>query len=163
MTARALQKALVKDLEILFRDGRYKVPPENGREWKDERKLAAPGVYEQDLPIQDSGDNSSLFPYIIVRVSSGGIETPTDPHKVAMLLLIGIFDDDPMNRGHEAVLEIIERTQAHYERFPILECFSFTDPFHWALQDEPSYPYYFGAININFDATAPRTEWSELT
>lgn len=155
MTARVLQKALVKDLAALFRDDRYKIPDGEGR-------MAAPGVYKQFLPVQDSGEDSDPFPYIIVRLDSGNIKTQTDPHKIAVLLLIGIFDDDPQNQGHEAVLEIIERIQMHYEGEPFLEAFKFADPFNWALQDEQSYPYYYGAVNINFDAPAPRAKWSEL-
>lgn len=153
MTARELQEAIRKDLTALFERDRYKTP--DGGE-------AAPGVYKQALPLLNSDDEDDPFPYIIVRLDSGGIDTPTDPHKIAVLLVIGIFDDNQQNNGHETVLEIIERIQQHYEEIPALGEFQFTDPFGWALQDEQSYPYFYGAANLSFNAPAPRTKWSEL-
>ena len=80
-----------------------------------------------------------------------------------MILLIGIFDDDPKNQGHEAVLEIIERIQMHYQETPLLAGqFVCQDPFEWALQEEESYPYYFGACQLTFAMQAPRAKWSDL-
>ena len=58
--------------------------------------------------------------------------------------------------------EIIERIQQHYEETPALKEFVCADPFNWALQDEPSYPYFYGAVNLVFHAPAPRAKWSEL-
>lgn len=153
MTARELQEAIKNDLKALFASDRYKTP---------DGEMAAPGVYKQFLPMQDSDDDDNPFPYIIVRLDSGGIESQTDPHKVAVLLVIGIYDDDQQNNGHESVLEIIERIQQHYEGTPALGEFVFTDPFGWALQDEQSYPYFYGAVNLSFNAPAPRAKWSEL-
>ena len=97
---------------------------------------------------------------IIVRLSKGGIATPVDPHKVDIFLLIGIYDNDRRNIGHKTVLEIIEDIQKHYEKHPTLcgGAFQFTDPFTWVLQDEPSYPYFYGGCNLSFNLAAPRTE-----
>lgn len=36
--------------------------------------------------------------------------------------------------------------------------FMFQDPFDWALQDEESYPYYFGAASMTFKTAAIRKE-----
>ena len=61
------------------------------------------------------------------------------------------------------MLEILEVIQQHYEETPLLDGqFVFTDPFNWALQDEESYPYFFGAANLNFELPAPRRKWSDL-
>ena len=159
MTARDLRKAVVQDLRDLFKHDQFKTP---------DGGMASPGVYAQALPyrqIPEGGgavEQDDPFPYIIVRIDSGNIESQTAPHKVALILLVGIFEDSLENNGDEAVLEIIERIQQHYEETPALNEFVCTDPFSWALQDEPSYPYYFGAINVTFDAPAPRAKWSDL-
>ena len=154
MTARDLQDALIADLNELFKDRRYKTPAGEN----------APLIaYPQNLPKRKSEEDDDPFPYIIARIDSGGIESQTDPHKVAVLLLVGIFDDDERNQGHRAVLEVLELIQRHYEETPLLDGqFTFTDPFNWALQDEDSYPYFFGAANINFTLPAPRRKWSDL-
>ena len=100
-----------------------------------------------------------------MKLDTGGIDTPTDPHKVNVVLLIGVYDNDRRNQGHKTVLEIIERIQTHYEKSPTLGggTFQFTDPFKWVLQDEPSWPYFYGACNLAFNLYAQRTEGSEYT
>ena len=155
MNARLLQDALVTDLTELFKDRRYETPAGGA---------AALSVFPQNLPKRESEDDNDPFPYIIARIDSGGIESQTDPHKVAILLLIGIYDDAAANQGHRAVLEILEVIQQHYEETPLLDGqFAFIDPFNWALQDEESYPYFFGAANLTFTLPAPRRKASDLT
>ena len=168
-----------QDLEALFKDTRLKAPPDAtsnrpayhmGMDTPDEEppqedaRCAPIGVFEQGLPIRDTGADDP-YPYIIIRLDTGGTETPTDAHKVNVILLIGVYDDDKQNQGHKSVLEIIERIQAHYEQQPTLSggVFQFTDPFKWALQDEPSFPYFYGACNLAFNTYADRTEGSEYT
>ncbi len=154
MNARELQQAVKDDLTALFQNIRYKTP---------EDEKAAVSVFEQNLPMRQTEDADDPFPYIIVRLDSGGIATQTDPHKVAVILLIGCYDDNPDNQGHKSVLEILEKIQNHYEETPLLAGqFVFRDPFNWALQDEESYPYYCGAANLTFDLPATRRKWSEL-
>lgn len=154
MNARILQDALVADLAALFENRRYNTPSGG---------TAALSVFSQALPKRQSESDDDPFPYIIVRLDSGGIETQTDPHKVAVLLLVGVYDDDPENQGHRAVLEIMEVIQQHYEEIPLLAGqFTFTDPINWALQDEESYPYFFGAASLTFKLPAPRRKWSDL-
>jgi len=127
-------------------------------------KMVPLNIFPQALPKRKTADTEDPFPYIIVRIDSGGIDSQTDPHKVALILMIGIYDDDPNNQGHVSVLEIIERIQKHYQESPVVAgMFKFTDPFNWALQDEESWPYFFGACNLNFQLPAPRTEWSKYT
>ena len=153
MNALTLQNAIVSDLKDLFKDRRYSSPT----------GTAIVSVLPQNLPKRESEDDDDPFPYIIVRLDAGKIESQTDAYTVDVLLLIGAYSDDASNQGHQSVLEIMETIQRHYEEKPRLaEQFVFTDPFHWALQDEESYPYFFGAVSMSFNLPAPRREWSEL-
>ena len=154
MNALKLQDAIVSDLQRLFEKRRYKTP---------DGETAAVSVFAQNLPKRESEDEDDPFPYIIVRLDSGDIENQASACKVSVFLLVGVFDDDKQNQGHKTVLEMVEAIQRHYEETPLLNSqFVFTDPFHWALQDEESYPYFFGGIEISFDIPAPRRKWSEL-
>lgn len=154
MNARELQRALKDDLTSLFQETRYPSP---------DGARSAVSVFKQHLPMMQAEDADDPFPYIIVRLDSGGIANQTDPHKVAVLLLIGAYDDGTDNQGHEAVLEMLEKIQHHYEETPLLAGqFIFTDPFNWALQDEESYPYNFGAANLTFTLPATRRKASDL-
>ena len=170
MNARVLQSEIAKDIEALFSGDQFKTPellpddeageaePEYNR-----HRMAALKAYEQFLPKRRTKDAEDPFPYVIVRIDGGGIENQTDPHKVAVILVIGIYDDNPANQGHKAVLEIIERIQPHYEGTPLLAGqFVFDDPFNWVLQDEQSWPYFYGACNLTFKLPAPRTKASDL-
>ncbi len=170
MNARELQIALVDDLEALFKDRPFKTPHST---------MEPPKAYPQSLPPQDARSEDDPFPYIIVRLDHGGVETPTDPHKVSVLLIIGIYDDgtldfrepppaagewDNRNFGPMAVMEIMERVQEHYEKKPSVRNGSFyhDGSFHWAMQDEASYPYYIGACELAFTLAAPRKERSKF-
>lgn len=160
MTALMLQDEIIADLTELFKDRRYESTYE---------KYAVPvqrpvTFAAQQLPKRQSEDEDDPFPYVIVRLDSGGIENQTSPHKVAVVLLAGVVDHRPENQGHRAVLEIIELIQRHYEESPLLPSGArFTDPFEWALQDEESYPYFFGAAKLSFELCAPRREGSRYT
>ena len=148
MTARILQQAVVTDLALLFNCDSFKKPGGG---------MAHPQVFSQFLPKRYTSDKSIPFPLIIVRLSDGGIEDQAEAHKINLKLIIGVYDDDQENGGHFSVLEIIERIQQHYEEYPVLaEQFRFTDPFVWALQDEESYPFFYGACNLTFEAPPPR-------
>lgn len=177
MNARELQTAIKEDLKALFSDTVLKAPPEptgnrpayqlDGPEQdplEEKPGTSKISVFEQELPIRDANADDP-YPYIIAKLDTGGIDTPTDPHKVNVILLIGIYDNDRRNQGHKTVLEIIERIQTHYEKNPTLSggTFQFTDPFKWVLQDEPSWPYFYGACNLAFNLYAQRTEGSEYT
>lgn len=154
MNALKLQDAIVNDLQKLFSKRKYLTP---------DGETAAVSVFAQNLPKRDSEDDDGPFPYIVARLDSGDIESQTDAYKVAVILLVGVYDDDKSNQGHKTVLEIMEVIQRHYEEIPLLDGrYVFTDPFHWALQDEESYPYFFGGVQISFNVPAPRRKWSEL-
>lgn len=174
MNVRALQQAVIDDLERLFSNDSFKTP---------HNEMKPPKAYRQQLPQFDAQDTDDFFPYIIVRIDKGSVESQTDPQKVDVMLVIGIFDDgteeyrpdsdaefvgddgwDNRNFGAMAVLEIMEKIQTHYEQKPSLEnsAFYFDGPFRWAMQDEDSYPYYFGVCELTFTLAAPRKEVSKF-
>lgn len=182
MNARELHQAVVADLEKLFSGNYFKTP---------KHTMEPINVYRQDLPQFDAQGSDDFFPYIIVRLEGGGVKDPTAPHKVDVLLIIGLFDDateeyrpgaennydedgkptfisesgwDTRNFGAMAVMEVMERIQAHYEMEPSLENgkFYFDGPFHWVMQDEDSWPYYFGICEMSFTLAAPRKKESQF-
>ena len=158
INARGLQRAVMDDLRKLFQNDRFKTP---------DGGTASLKIYAQQLPKlplredEDEADGSELFPFIVVRVMGGKIESPAEAHEVTLLLWIGVFDDDLKNEGHDAVLEIIERVQQHYQENPTLGAAFFKDPFEWVLQDEESFPLFYGGCSLIFQLPAPRVEWSE--
>lgn len=154
MTATILQEELVKEIGVIF----------TGNLFKDSMgKDATINVYEQNLPIREDEDAPDPVPYVIVRVETGTVKSGVDPQEVFVTLLIGYFDDSPKNQGHKGVLGIIQRIQERFMKEPMLAGqFMFQNdeqhPFDWALQDEESFPYFFGAASMTFKTAAIRKE-----
>lgn len=161
MSARILQQSLVNELAELFKDSRYKAPGGEDR---------APAVFRQLLPKREAEDDDDPFPYLIVRLDNGTVNV-RDYHTVMTLVLVGVFDDSPENNGHDAVIEMLEKIQARYQQNPfvrnrqgqIVATVNRDNAMTWALQDEESFPYFFGGMNLFWDLTAPRQEVSDLT
>lgn len=150
MTATMLQEEIVKELEAIFRGDLFK---DSLGEYV---KL---NVYEQQLPIREDEDSPDPMPYIIVRLETGSTKSGTDPQEVLVTLLFGYFDDSPENNGHKGVLGMIQKVHERFEKQPMLaNQFMFQDPFDWALQDEESFPYFFGAASMTFKTAAIRKE-----
>ena len=124
MTARELRADLVEDISEAFKERRYKDPT---------GEFVQLNVFPQRLPKREHGSDEDPFPYVIVRLDSGDIASQTDPHKIDVILVVGLFDDDTENQG---------------------------DPFSWALQDEESYPYFYGAAHMTWSAYATRRKVS---
>jgi hypothetical protein len=145
-----LQEEIVKELEAIFRGDLFK------NSLGEYVKL---NVYEQQLPIREDEDSPDPMPYIIVRLETGSTKSGTDPQEVLVTLLFGYFDDSPENNGHKGVLGMIQKVHERFEKQPMLaNQFMFQDPFDWALQDEESFPYFFGAASMTFKTAAIRKE-----
>ena len=150
MTATILQEELVKELEAIFKGDLFK------NSLGEYVKL---NTYEQQLPIREDEDAPDPMPYIIVRIETGSTKSGTDPQEVLVTMLFGYFDDSPENNGHKGVLGMIQKVHERFEKQPMLaNQFMFQDPFDWALQDEESFPYFFGAASMTFKTAAIRKE-----
>ena len=139
------QAALMKEIERITSEIRY--------------KLAAGGTrlgitaYKQQLPVitADDEDPDQFFPYAIVRLESADTEDDNDHWHVKTDILIGCYDDDQTNDGHLDVLTTIQRITDRFATKPMLERKYYANQhFQWALQDEDTYPYFFGGVEITF-------------
>lgn len=150
MTATMLQEEIVKELGVIFKGDRFK---------NSLGEYVNLNIYEQQLPIREDEDSPDPMPYIIVRIETGSTKSGTDPQEVLVTLLFGYFDDSPENNGHKGVLGMIQKVHERFEKQPMLaNQFMFQDPFDWALQDEESFPYFFGAASMTFKTAAIRKE-----
>ena len=154
MTATNLQEALAENIRQIFH---YDMFMDSTGEYVSLR------VFEQGLPIRKDEDESDPVPYLIVRIEDAEVKGWTEAQIVETSLLIGCFDDDTNNVGHKTVLGIIQRIEERFFKNPMLASqFMFLNddqhPFDWALQDEESFPYYFGAVRMYFNTPAIRKE-----
>ena len=167
-----LQEELVKEMGKIT-EGMQFVKP------KDKGKRVPLNIFPQSLPIPRGGSltpviqecetidymdeemNEPVFncPWCVVKIGTGEIPGINEMQNVNVAVCFGIFDDDTRNQGHQDILNLIQKT---YERFavnPILAGqYTCTGSFEWALQEEDTFPYFFGAIGTEFKFQGYRRE-----
>ena len=74
-----------------------------------------------------------------------------------MIVVVGVYDDATDRSGYKGVMIALERIMERFSVRPLLAG-KFTavqldnnNMFRWSLQDEDTYPYYYGAIEMAFE------------
>lgn len=159
-----VQECLCREIETVLSDMVFKNP-----QGEDAKMIA----YSQALPKREESQmtpaedeeytgeeefqNEDPFPYTVVKIDTGTI---ADPVIVNTVLIVGIYDEDKKNQGHRTVLNIIQKINERFSKNPTLAgAFRMSeDSFKFALPEDDSYPYFFGAINMSWQAPAFRRE-----
>lgn len=117
-------------------------------------------VYEQQLPVLESEEDPDPVPYVLVRLENGNADDERDgSNKIYTTLLVGMINRSAENSGHKDVLNVIWKIYERFSKNPMLAGKAmFTDRFQWALQDEESFPYFFGAASLAFNIASIRRE-----
>lgn len=168
MVASFLQSALAEDLGKIFKGFRLVNP---------EGELSGINIFEQSLPIPEPAKMEELplevlesgladertapdpYPYIIVRVEEGEIENEDSTQTVSVFLTMGIYDQDYRKQGHKDILNMVAKIYERFAKMPVLDGkYTVQYPIAWALQDEDTYPYYFGGMHLKFETAAIRRE-----
>lgn len=163
-------KALVAEIQIIVGDMLFH-SPDGG--------MTSISVHEQTLPIpgrkkpplenndaptidyQEEAEEEAVFkcPWCVVKLENGSISGINEMQETTFAICFGVFNDSLDNNGHMEIMNLIQRV---YERFsvnPILDGqYTCTGTFEWAVQDDDTYPYYFGAILTGFKFQGFRRE-----
>nr|WP_300826546.1 hypothetical protein [uncultured Schaedlerella sp.] len=118
------------------------------------RRVSGVQVYKQQLPVitTDEEDDSKFLPYAIVRLYSGKTEDDDTPWIVTADIHFGVYDPDASNQGHRHVMTMCQRLLDRYAAEPLLaKRYRAEQDMEWAIQDEDTYPYYFGGVRIKFN------------
>lgn len=146
MTALEFQKDLANEVEVILKDVVTKGP--------DMERHVGVKAYRQYLPkvTEDDEDETKYFPYAIIRLSDATTPDDFTAWQVTADILLGIYDDDPKMGGNDHILVMIQRITSRFSQEALLakkyRCHSEMD---WALQDEDTYPYFFGGVRLKFD------------
>ncbi|MCM1220571.1 MAG: hypothetical protein NC548_39400 [Lachnospiraceae bacterium] len=168
MVATFLQNELADELKRILSDIQLKTP-QGGK--------SSINIFEQLLPMPEPSGQEEIapellenglaeeqtapdpYPYIVVRIADGEIEDENSAQKVNLTLLIGIYEPDYDKQGHRDILNIIAKIYERFAKFPVLNGkYTVQYPILWTLQDEESYPFYFGGVNLGFEVAAIRRE-----
>lgn len=146
-----LQKALLKEVTNILSDMQF--------ETSEGETVTGVTGYEQRLPqiTEDDEDSSKFFPYAVVRATNWLTKGDTDPWHVTLDVLFGIYDEAKDSHGHEQIMNMIQRVADRFIYEPLLDhSYRAEQTIDAELQDEDTYPYYFGGIEFTF--TAPKIE-----
>jgi hypothetical protein len=176
MIALNLQDALAARLRELFID--YALPTKNGTE-------QIVKVFSQYLPqpkgptVRPRGENTEEgqeegygpedfeenFPCAVVKFDEGEDkeENAPDATRIAVRILVGVYDDSPDNQGYRDVMNIVERIRLELLSVRYLERkYRLETPFKWYLFEEWSWPIFFGQIETVWESGRPvmtKKEW----
>lgn len=117
-------------------------------------------IYKQDLPIPQSDDadvdtDKAEAPYIVVRMTGGQIEDDDSPQTVDFSLIVCAYDTGLDREGWQDVANIKEDIIQRVCKAPYFGgAFTVLKPITWALQEDDTHPYYFGACTLTCTAPA---------
>ncbi|MGB8452733.1 MAG: hypothetical protein WCD89_10400 [Anaerocolumna sp.] len=136
-----LQQALVKELKALFKG--YKLI-------NSKNELIDINVFSQHLPYRRKEDDKPPFPYILVCLEEGEIPN-TEDYNVKIYLVIGVHDLNENAQGDMEVINIITTIYEHlFNKIIIDDRYEIDYPFKWAIQDEDTFPKFFGGAETNW-------------
>ncbi len=139
------QKALQKEIEKILKDVITKDP--------DGKQCVGVSVYRQYLPKveEDDEDITKYFPYAIVRIMDGLTEDDYNAWLVTVNILLGAYDEGPDMAGDDHIMIMIQRIINRFsQEARIAPNYTCERSMDWALQDEDTYPYYFGGVQLKF-------------
>lgn len=159
-TPQLCHDALIEMLTELFQGKKY-----NGQTGRKALK-----IFKQDLPVPEDNDvdadtDEANAPYIVARMAGGAIKDDDVPQTVEFSLVICCYDTGHAREGYRDVANIKEDIIQRLCTRPYFGgAFTVLKPIAWAMQQDDTAPYYFGAVN--FTCTAPAltqdTELKEL-
>ena len=124
-------------------------------------------IFKQDLPIPEENDvdadtDVAHAPYIVVRMTGGEIADDKSPQTVEFSLIICAYDTGIERAGFQDVANIKEDIVQRACTAPYFGgAFTILKPIAWALQQDDTAPYYYGAVTMNCTAPA-MTQDTEL-
>lgn len=145
MVIAELQRDLVEEIGVIIKDIQT-------MSTKGELVCGATG-YEQRLPLvnEDDEDQSEYFPYYIVRITEASTADDDEPWVVPVDIYFGVYNADKDALGHRSILNMMQRVIDRFAAEPLFNGkFRALQDIHIALQDEDTYPFYFGAVEIKF-------------
>lgn len=155
MTTLELQKDLAEEIEDILKEMLLK--DVKGRETHLKAFKQCLPKRKQEVDGNDvwgEEEEEDPYPYCVVRIDSGKLETAQSANQVQTVLVFGIFDDDRECQGHQAILNMIHRITERFTEDPMMkEKYRMNGEagISWVLDEEDRYPYYFGAMEMTWD------------
>lgn len=144
MTPEKLQKSLCEEIRFLMKD----VLLEDIN-----RKNTKLNVYAQNLPYRKSEDDLIPYPFCVVSLYTNSLPPEREPQKQVIKLYFGICYWNEDCQYQHTMLTMFEKIKRRFKTNPLMGEFSCNSEIISALDDEDdvSYPYYYGGMQLTFD------------
>ena len=144
------QDALVEMLEELFRGRTY-----NGQQGRKPLKVCLSRGLGDVYKRQDVDTDQACAPYVVVQMTGGQIADERSPQIVEFSLVICAYDRGKDRGGWQDVTNIKERIIQRVCTAPYFGgSYTILKPIAWAIQQDDTAPYYYGAVTLNCTAPA---------
>lgn len=112
-------------------------------------------VYAQNLPAKEERDDEKMYPHVLVCFDGEQTDSAEDPVFADIYFFIGIIDREKDKQGFRDVLQIAGLIYQHIFRKGIVAgAFSPEYPYRVQLQDDDTYPYFYGLIESRWKLPA---------
>lgn len=119
--------------------------------------LPVPEDYDADVDT-----DAAAAPYIVARMTGGAIKDESGPQTVEFSLIVCAYDEGGAREGYQDVANIKEDIVQRVCTRPYFGgAFTILKPVVWAMQQDDTHPYYFGACTLTCTAPA-MTQDTEL-
>lgn len=117
-------------------------------------------VFQYGLPVEmTKGDRKGRFPYVLLMPQDGSRGGGTEPLKISVQMLIGLYDNGTENQGKRHVLNVINDISGRFQKDAVLKGRYYAeDEIRWVVDTEDEYPYHYGAVWMTFNIPAYRRE-----
>jgi hypothetical protein len=154
-----LQDKLAEELKKLYKD--YPLYSPVNSEY-----IYGINVYKQYLPESEEDIDSEFatVPYVQIILNSGVSVHDSSKKSTANVVFVFATCDRNYNRqGYRDLMSLIQRLIQWLSEKPLLDNFDLSEDIEWAIGEEDTYPYYFGAVSTTFALpTLERTDVEAL-
>lgn len=112
--------------------------------------------YVQALPVLNTrasignvaeSDNTEV-PFFVVRLSDSKIGNGRNILNIYVLL--ALFDDDKNQKGYETLINCLDEIVFRYQQFNVLGAYTCDDEMEIMLQEDDSFPQFYGGITMQW-------------
>lgn len=97
----------------------------------------------------DGDPESALVPYCIVRTAE--VDFKEDGEEARVYLVFCLYDRGQAMEGTQAMWNLLNRITGYFRQYPVLDAFWCGRKMKAVIQEEDTYPYFFGGIEMTWN------------
>lgn len=161
----SIQQQIKNILQGLFADRLFKssyVDPDTAQ-----LKQVPLAFYMQDVPapIDDEEDQEhDIAPYCLIQILEGTFKDFNNTREISLGIIFCIYEPDPKKTGSAVIMDLLDTAFKHFASHSVCNGLVIKPPLDFTIQTElNTYPYYFGALQLNIEANGSFIVENDLT